>query len=274
MVTGRPLLTALVSVYKAGRFLPGCLDDLLNQTVADQMEVIVIDSASPDREREIVEAYQARHPNIRYIRTEKRETLYRAWNRGIEAAAGTYLTSANADDRHAPEFAETLIGALESNPHHALAWADCWVTTEENSSWDQTHAVGRFRWPDFVRETLFRVPCIGPQPVWRRQLTEHYGYFDSTMISAGDYDYWLRLAVDQSFLHISEPLGLYHFSAGGIERSNLRQSRREAEIARKRYWDRSWGPRPRPGGSYLYWKPSFWLKQLLRGRVLPPPRPV
>jgi glycosyltransferase involved in cell wall biosynthesis len=78
----RPILTALVSTYNSERFLPGCLDDLIEQTIFQDMEIIVIDSGSLQGERMICETYCRQHRNIQYTRTA-RESLYSAWNRAI-----------------------------------------------------------------------------------------------------------------------------------------------------------------------------------------------
>ena len=75
-----PLVTAFVSTYASENFMRGCLEDLLNQTLGKRLEIIVIDSGSPER-RDIVREYQKNHPNIRYT-IENRETIYEAWNRG------------------------------------------------------------------------------------------------------------------------------------------------------------------------------------------------
>ena len=62
-----PLVTAFVSTYASENFMRGCLEDLLNQTLGKRLEIIVIDSGSPEREGDIVREYQKNHPNIRYI---------------------------------------------------------------------------------------------------------------------------------------------------------------------------------------------------------------
>lgn len=95
----QPLVTAIVSTYNAERFMRGCLEDLVAQTLFSEMEVLVIDSGSQQGESAICAEYARIHPRIRLIRTE-REPLYAAWNRAIPLARGKYLTNANTDDRH------------------------------------------------------------------------------------------------------------------------------------------------------------------------------
>ena len=75
------LVSALVSTYGSERFIRGCLADLEAQTIADRVEIIVVDSCSPQNERAVVEEFQPQYDNIKYIRTERRETVYHAWNR-------------------------------------------------------------------------------------------------------------------------------------------------------------------------------------------------
>jgi predicted O-methyltransferase YrrM len=48
------VVSAIVSTFNAERFLAGCLDDLERQTIADQMEIIVINSGSEQNEDKIV----------------------------------------------------------------------------------------------------------------------------------------------------------------------------------------------------------------------------
>ena len=59
------------------------MEDLESQTLAEKLEIIIIDSGSEQNERAIVEELKEKYSNIKYIRTENRETIYAAWNRGI-----------------------------------------------------------------------------------------------------------------------------------------------------------------------------------------------
>ena len=247
------LVTAIVSVYNAERFLAGCLEDLERQTIAPQIEIIVVDTGSPQREGEIVSAYQKRFTNIRYIRTEERETIYQAWNRAITVAQGKYLTNANADDRHRPDAFEKLVSVLDGDPNAGVAYADCFVTNVENDVWPSENITGVFHWPNYEPRLLFKICFVGPQPMWRRSLHTTHGMFDGNLRSAGDYEFWLRIgAAGTHFAHVPEVLGLYLASPSGMELSNQGLSHGEADSAKQQHWPRRWGPLPPSSASFLF----------------------
>src|SRR3990167_2240646 len=89
------IVSAIVSVYNCERFIRGCLEDLEQQTIADKLEIVVVNSGSRQNEEPIIKEFQAKYDNIVYIKTEERETIYQAWNRGIKASSGKYITNAN-----------------------------------------------------------------------------------------------------------------------------------------------------------------------------------
>ncbi len=242
--TATPLISAILSTYNSERFLRGCLEDLERQTVAGQMEILVIDSGSQQNERAIVEEFQQRYANIRYVRTE-REPLYVAWNRGVRLARGKYITNANADDRHEPHGLERHIQALEANPDAVLAYADVAFCEEVHPDSGAPRFRGCYRWPDFDGPLLFANCYIGPQPVWRRDVHERHGYFDESYKSAGDYEFWLRLAVHERFIHIPEVLGLYWYSPKSVGHDNMDLTRAEADRARRAHWQGAWGTWPK-----------------------------
>jgi len=66
------LVSAIVSTYNSKRFIRGCLEDLENQTIADRLEIVVVNSGSEQNEDKIVKEFQGRYSNIKYIKTDKR----------------------------------------------------------------------------------------------------------------------------------------------------------------------------------------------------------
>lgn len=233
-----PLVSAIVSAYNSERFIRGCLEDLEAQTIADQMEIIVVDSGSRQNEWAIVKEFQQRYANIIYIRTAKREGIYAAWNRGIQAARGKYVTNANTDDRHKPDAFERMVAVLEAKPDIALVYADVYVTTTENETFESHTREEARRQSDFNALKLVYNCLIGPQPLWRMDMHAKYGYFDESFEVAGDWEFWLRMAGTETFFHLEEFLGLYLKSRSSAEHRNRELSRCESLQVHQRYLHR------------------------------------
>ncbi|MEZ4701588.1 MAG: glycosyltransferase [Rhodothermales bacterium] len=214
-----PRVTALVSTYKSEAFMEGCLDNLVNQTLYKQggLEIVVIDAASPENERAIVERFQQSYPGIRYERAAEREPLYASWNRGIRMAAGPYLTSANTDDRHRADALETMADCLDASPEIALVYPGQIDTSVPNETFATTSSKKLLDWPPYTYRELERHCIIGSQPMWRKRLHATYGLFREEFISAGDYEFWLRVGKHEPFYRHPETLGLYFRNPAGIE---------------------------------------------------------
>ncbi|MBO9542447.1 FkbM family methyltransferase [bacterium] len=246
------LVTAIVSTCNSERFIRGCLEDLEAQTIADRLEIIVIDSASDQNERAIVEEFQKRYDNIKYIRTAARETVYEAWNRGVRAASGRYLTNANTDDRHRRDAFERMVAEFERRPEVALVYADVQITEQENETFERCTPIGSYRWLDWSRRDLLERGCfMGPQPMWRRDVHDEYGEFDGNLVTSGDYEFWLRISQTNAFYHLPEFLGLYLKSPTSVEHRNrerqavenrdilatYRQAAEQGTLVRRHYTD-------------------------------------
>jgi glycosyltransferase involved in cell wall biosynthesis/tetratricopeptide (TPR) repeat protein len=232
------LVSALVPTYNAERFMRGLLEDLEAQTIADRLEIVIVDTGSPTHEKAIVEEFQKRFENIVYIRTEHRESSHSAINRCIKAARGKYVTLACTDDRHKKDAFERMIDVIEARPDVALVYANCYVTRTENETFENHTRVNVYRWADFDPVRLIFGCYAGPQPMWRKSVHDKYGYFDERLESAGDWDFWLRMAEGETFLHIAEFLGVYLYSPTSSEHRDPGLSRREALLIQQRYLHR------------------------------------
>lgn len=214
-------VSAIVSTFNSEKFIQGCLDDLINQTLYNkgELEIIVINSGSQQNEEEIVKEYQTKFGNIKYIKTE-RETIYQAWNRGIKTASGKYITNANTDDRHRQDALEIMYTVLKENPNLDIVYADTYVTTKPNDFWESNSSKTETHWVSFDMDLILFGCFIGPQPMWKKELHEKYGYFKEDLHVVGDYEFWLRVSRTAKFRHIEKTLGLYFYSPESAEHKN------------------------------------------------------
>jgi len=225
------LVSAIVSTYNSEKFIRGCLEDLENQTIADQLEIIVVNSGSRENEEAIVHEYQQKHNNIVYIKTEQREGIYTAWNRAIKIARGKFITNANTDDRHRSDAFEILSSDLEKHPDISLVYADCYVSSIPNETYNENSKRHIYRYPDFLAVAAVLHDQFGPQPLWRKKTHETIGYFDGSYKAAGDHDFNIRFALHFKALHIAESLGLYLEHPGAISFRDDTLSQEQGRIA-------------------------------------------
>ncbi len=213
-----PLVSVVVSTYRGEAHIRGCLEMLERQTAADRIEIIVIDSGSPEHERAIVEELQARHSNIIYQRTP-RETLYAAWNRALALARGTYFANVNVDDWIRDDALELFALALDRHPDSALAYAHWAMTDSAQQAPTDTDLVA-FHAPYEPAMSLFY--CYGGcTQFWRRASLVDLGGFDGSFTACGDLDVLIRLAAaGGNAVLVPQVLEGFFQNPEGISRSN------------------------------------------------------
>ncbi len=90
------LISVIVPVYKAERYLGECVDSILNQTY-ESFELILVDDGSPDNSGKICDEYAKKDERVKVIHKEN-GGVSSARNTGIDNAKGEYITFVDSDD--------------------------------------------------------------------------------------------------------------------------------------------------------------------------------
>ncbi|MFL2913444.1 MAG: glycosyltransferase [Opitutales bacterium] len=226
------LVSAIVSTYQSEEYITECLNDLVKQTLfkKNKLEIIVIDSASPESEGDIVKHYQVKYSNIKYLRTPYREGMYQSWNRGIQIAKGRFLTNANTDDRHEKDYLEKLADALERDDNSVIAYGDSRMTGPCHKLFQKSD----FRNREFFAPSLLLYNLFGYQPMWKSSLHSKIGYFNEDLKKASDYDFGLRAATAGKAVYVKEAFGTIYW---GEDTQTLTDSTMIREINQiKEHW--------------------------------------
>ncbi len=231
------LVSAIVSTYNSEKFIRGCLDDLVKQTLFKNghLEVVIVNTGSLQNEKEVVSEFRQKYSNIKYIETENRETIYKAWNIGIKASRGKLITNANTDDRHKPDALEIMASAFDQYEEADIVYADSYLTIKPNDNWNSNTQKTETKWVPFDKDLILFGCFIGPQPIWRKSLHEKFGYFREELNVVGDYEFWLRVSRSAKFLHLNEKLGLYYYSQESAEHKNKILTDRENSSIQNEY---------------------------------------
>ena len=96
MTDAQNLVSVIIPIYKAEKYLSMCVDSVLNQTYQN-LEVILVDDGSPDNCPAICDEYAQKDKRIRVIH-QKNAGLSMARNAGLDICTGDYITFVDSDD--------------------------------------------------------------------------------------------------------------------------------------------------------------------------------
>ena len=90
------MISIIVPVYNEEKYLPQCLNSLINQTYQD-IEIICVNDGSTDGSLSILELYAAKDERVKII-SQTNQGLSEARNIGIKAAQGEWMMFVDSDD--------------------------------------------------------------------------------------------------------------------------------------------------------------------------------
>jgi len=107
-------LSIVALVYNLEKYLPRCLDALVNQTLED-IEILCVDDGSTDSAPQIIEEYKKKYPDKIKTFHKQNGGEFTTRNYGLERATGEYVTFVDTDDYVEPTWAEKLYNAAKEN---------------------------------------------------------------------------------------------------------------------------------------------------------------
>ena len=113
------MISIIVPVYQAEKYLDRCIKSVLNQTYK-QIELILVDDGSTDGSAAICDGYAAKRDNVKVIR-QSNAGVSSARNKGLDAACGDYVMFVDADDYIAPSLCEDLSAYIDENTDVIIA---------------------------------------------------------------------------------------------------------------------------------------------------------
>lgn len=116
----QPKVSVVIPAYNAEHTIERAIRTVLDQT-APPYEVIVVDDASTDRTREVVEALAAEAPCISLIASSPNAGPAHCRNLGFRAAKGDWIAIQDADDAWRPDRLEKMLAAAHEHSADLVA---------------------------------------------------------------------------------------------------------------------------------------------------------
>lgn len=109
----QPLISIIVPVYNADRYLRECIESILNQSY-ENFQLILIDDGSTDASADICDEYASVNQKITVIHQEN-SGVTSARKRGLQYSLGTYICFCDADDYMYQNSLQMLLDAFDDD---------------------------------------------------------------------------------------------------------------------------------------------------------------
>lgn len=202
MIGKTPLVSVIIPCYNQGKYLPLSVESALAQTHPN-VEVIVVNDGSIDNTSKITALY----PKVTYLEQQNRGVA-EARNNGFNASKGEFVQFLDADDRLTDRSVEAHLHCFDLHPEAGFVVGEIeWIDEANRPYGKGASPVLEANW----YEELLKVNHVANTVavMFRRNVLETVGGFNSFYIPAEDYEILLRAARTFSSAHHSEVVSQY-----------------------------------------------------------------
>jgi glycosyltransferase involved in cell wall biosynthesis len=204
MVVSQPLVSVVMPSLNQGQFIAEAIDSVLAQDYP-RIELLVIDGASTDGTRAILESYGAK---ISWV-SEKDRNLNEAVNKGIRRAQGQFVHTLASDELLYP-------GAVTNLVRHAQA-READVVVGQGHAID---AMSRIIAPidnalpmEFEDILLLKKFMPLAFSFFKREVFDSY-VFDEDFLTCADYLFWLNVLPRYRVVFVEDRVGAWRHHEG------------------------------------------------------------
>ena len=185
-----PQISAIICTHNRDRYLGAAIDSLLAQDFPGDYEVIVVDNASTDNTRSVVEQ-RLPHPRLHYVH-EATVGVSVARNTGAKVANATILAYLDDDAEASPQWLRSLHQVYQENERVAIAGGKVtllWPPGITHPNWISDNLAGTLGLYDLgTHFQLIENPGHTPRGLnysLRRSFLEQIGGFDLNLGRVG-----------------------------------------------------------------------------------------
>lgn len=234
----RARVTVITRTKDRPLLLGRCIRSVLGQTWRDWLHVIVNDGGNPHVLHGVVAEYeQAYAGRLEVIDDPASRGMQNASNRGLESAAGEFVSIHDDDDSWESDFLRACIQFLDAagagSPTQGVITQTARVL-EEFGAHGGVDELGREDYLPVESVELFAAGSDNPFApiafVYRRAVHEQIGLFDERFSVVGDWDFNLRFLARFEIGVIERRLANYHWrhrSGGTIYANTVTDARNE-----------------------------------------------
>ena len=205
------LVSVIIPTYKTAKYLPKCLDSVLNQTFQD-FEIIIV-SDGPEDDNLAADKYAQKDKRIVVLKDIKKG-LGGARNAGMEAARGKYISFIDSDDWLEPTFLEKMINGVDNDVDIVqcgtnIVFEDNVDTVLKNAD-DTYFAINQSGTFNLVNDYFGKINVAAWNKLYKKDLIERYNLlFPEHMYNEDACFSWMYWSICKKINFIPEKLYNY-----------------------------------------------------------------
>lgn len=125
------LVSVIIPTYNHEKFISETIESVLKQTYSN-LEIIIMDDGSTDRNPEIISEYAKKDSRIIPILSPINEGFSKNVNKGFRKVSGEFVAKLDGDDIMMPDRIEKQLRVLSLNPDVVLCYTDAIHFNSEN----------------------------------------------------------------------------------------------------------------------------------------------
>lgn len=263
-----PLISIAIPVFNGEKFIGRCLESIGCQQHLEDCEVLFVDDHSTDNSiSKITEYIKLKKPKGQWrIESNKKNLgLVGNWNKCCELASGKWIMFLFQDDFLEPNAVAHRINLLSTLPY-ALFISDrnyCYDTIDDekkrgkyydgslqrlstyysDSVYLSKQDISKLLIDNFLGQNLIGEPVVG---IFKKELLNTYGRFNTQIHQICDYEFWLRIGLNEGLYYDSERIVNFRVhgqsttkknATGKVSRSKIDRVILGADLLTKSYYN-------------------------------------
>ena len=192
-------ISVVIPTYNRIALVERAIDSVLRQSIKP-FDIIVVDDGSDDGTSEMI---QKKYRSINLVQ-QQNSGVSAARNNGIKHAKGDWISLLDSDDEWTEKKLENQVNRLIKNPdYHFCHTNEIWIRNGVRVNQKKRHQ----KYGGYIFDKCLDICRISPSStLFKKNILEHVGWFDTQLPVCEDYDLWLRITADYKILFVDELL--------------------------------------------------------------------
>ena len=192
-------ISVVIPTYNRIALVERAIDSVLRQSIKP-FDIIVVDDGSDDGTTEMI---QKKYRSINLVQ-QQNSGVSAARNNGIKHAKGDWIALLDSDDEWTEKKLENQANRLIKNPdYHFCHTNEIWIRNGVRVNQKKRHQ----KYGGYIFDKCLDICRISPSStLFKKNILEHVGWFDTQLPVCEDYDLWLRITADYKILFVDELL--------------------------------------------------------------------